>query len=58
MEGKRMVKRVFLENPGGKRNPERPKLRWLDCVEKGLKILGVRIWRKIQKIVKNGYHFK
>jgi hypothetical protein len=54
MEGKRMVKRVFLENPGGKRNPERPKLRWLDCVEKGLKILGVRKWRKIQKIVKNG----
>jgi hypothetical protein len=27
IEGERMVKIVFLGNPGGKRNPERPKLR-------------------------------
>jgi hypothetical protein len=41
-----MVKRVVLGNPGGRRKPGRPKLRWLDCVEDDLKTLGVRRWRK------------
>jgi hypothetical protein len=43
----RMVKRVFLGNPGGIKKPGRPGLRWLDCVEDGLKTLGVRRWRKM-----------
>jgi hypothetical protein len=41
-----MVKRVFLGKPGGRRKPERPRLRWLDCVEDDLKTSGVRGWRK------------
>jgi hypothetical protein len=54
MEGERMVKRVFLGNPGGRRKPGRPKLRWLDCFEDDLKTLRVRRWRKV---VKNGLTF-
>jgi hypothetical protein len=41
-----MVKKVFLGNPGGRRKPGKPGLRWLDCVEDDLKTLGVRRWRK------------
>jgi hypothetical protein len=47
MEGESMVKRVFLGNPGGRRKPERPKLRWLDYVEGGLKRLVVRWMKKV-----------
>jgi hypothetical protein len=46
MDGERMVKRVFWGNPRGRRNPGRPRLRWLDCMEDDLKTLGVRRWRK------------
>jgi hypothetical protein len=46
MDDERMVKRVFLENTGGRRKPGRPRLRWPDCVEDDLKTLGVRRWRK------------
>jgi hypothetical protein len=46
LDDERMVKRVFLENPGGRRKPGRPRLRWLDFVEDDLKTLGVRRWRK------------
>jgi hypothetical protein len=37
---------VFLGNPGGRRKPRGPRLRWLDCVEHGLKTLGEKRWRK------------
>jgi hypothetical protein len=46
MDDERMVKTAFLGNPGGRRKPGRPRLRWLDCVEDDLTTLGVRIWRK------------
>jgi hypothetical protein len=46
MDDERMVNRVFLGNPGGRRKPGRPRLRWLDYVEDDLKKLGVRGWRK------------
>jgi hypothetical protein len=46
MDDERMVKRVFLGHPGGRRKPERPRLTWLDCVEDDLKTPGVRRWRK------------
>jgi hypothetical protein len=42
MDDERMVKRVFLGNPGGRRKPRRPRLRLSDCVEDELKTLGVR----------------
>jgi hypothetical protein len=42
MDDERMVKRVFLGNPGGRKKPGRPRLRWLDCVEDDLKTLEVR----------------
>jgi hypothetical protein len=46
MDDERMVKRVFLRNPGRRKKPGRPRLRWLDCIEDDLKTLGVRRWRK------------
>jgi hypothetical protein len=46
MDDESMVKRVFLGNPGRRRKPGRPRLRWLDCVEDDLKTSGVRSWRK------------
>jgi hypothetical protein len=46
MDDERMVKRVFLGKPGGRRKRRRPRLRWLDCVDNGLKALGMRSWRK------------
>jgi hypothetical protein len=44
MDDERMVKRVFLRNPGRRKKPGRPRLRWLDCIEDDLKTL--RRWRK------------
>jgi hypothetical protein len=42
-----MMKRVFLGNPGGRRKPGTPSLRWLDCVEDDLKTLGARrCWKR------------
>jgi hypothetical protein len=49
MGDERMVKRVFLGNPGRRRKPGRPRLRWLDCVEDDLKTSGLRRWRKRAK---------
>jgi hypothetical protein len=47
MDDKRMVKSVFLGKPEGRRNPGRPRLRWLDWVEDDLKTLAVRRWREM-----------
>jgi hypothetical protein len=46
MDDERMVKRVFWGNPGGRRKPGGPRLRWLCCVVDDLKTLGGRRWRK------------
>jgi hypothetical protein len=37
-----MVKRVFMGNPGGRRKPGRPKLRWFDCVKDHLETGNMR----------------
>jgi hypothetical protein len=42
MGDERMLNRVFLGSPGGRREHERSRLIWLDCVEHDLKGLGVR----------------
>jgi hypothetical protein len=46
MSDDRTVKRVFLGKPYGRRKAGRPKLRWLDCIENGLKSMDVKRWRK------------
>jgi hypothetical protein len=46
IDDERMIKKVFLGNPGERRRLGRPRLRCLDCVEDNLKTLGVRRWRK------------
>jgi hypothetical protein len=38
----RTVKKVFLGKPDGRRKAGRPRLRWLDCIENGLKSMGVK----------------
>jgi hypothetical protein len=53
MDDERMVKRVLLGNPGG-RKPRRPRLRRLDCVEDDLKTLGVRVRRWRNRIERKG----
>jgi hypothetical protein len=42
----RTVIKVFLGEPGGRRNVGRPKLRWLDCNENDLTSMDVKRWRK------------
>jgi hypothetical protein len=49
MDDERMVKCVFLTNPGGRRKPGITRLRWLNCVKDDLKTLGMRRWRKREK---------
>jgi len=33
-----------VKKPDGRRNAERSKLRWLDCIENNLKLMGVKRW--------------
>ena len=46
MSEKTPVKKLTLLRPEGSRRAGRPKLRWLDGVEKDLRTLGVRGWRR------------
>ena len=46
MNDSRAVKRVFRENPGGRRLKGRPRKRWLEDVEDDLRKIGVRGWRR------------
>jgi hypothetical protein len=40
------VKKVFLGKPDGGRKVGRPKLRWIDCIENDLKLMGIKGRRK------------
>jgi hypothetical protein len=42
----RTVKKVFVGKPDGRRKAGRPKLRWLDSVENGLKLVDIKRWGK------------
>jgi hypothetical protein len=42
MPDDRTVKKVFLGKPDGRRKAERPKLKWLDCIENDLKSMDVK----------------
>jgi hypothetical protein len=46
MDDSRLIKRVLDGKPGGRRTIGRPRLRWLEDVEKDLKQLKVRGWRR------------
>ncbi|GFU40766.1 hypothetical protein TNCV_4793711 [Trichonephila clavipes] len=39
-------KKIFLAKPIGNRHRGRPPFRWIECVEKDLKILKVKNWKK------------
>ena len=43
MEDKRPTKKAFLYKPEGKRNPGRPRRRWMDCLEKDLEAAGMSV---------------
>ena len=45
----RRVKKIFESKPKGSRRRGRPRLRWTEDVEKGLREMKVRRWR--QKVV-------
>ena len=36
------LNKVFMEIPEGRRKAERPKLRWLDCIQKWSQSMGVK----------------
>jgi hypothetical protein len=38
-------RKIMLSKPEGKRRPGRPRLRWLDCVDRDASRIGVRRWR-------------
>jgi hypothetical protein len=41
MNDTRAVKKIFLEKIGGRRGRGRPRLRWIDDVEEGLRNMGM-----------------
>ena len=56
MSDDRNVKNVFLGKPDEKRRAATPKLRWLDCIENDLKLMGIKRWRKKAEDISMGYH--
>ena len=51
MPNTRASKVVYAWNPGGKEGKKgRPRLRWLDDIERDLRLMGVQSWKK-----KTGY---
>jgi hypothetical protein len=49
MEGERIPKTVREWKPMGRRNRGRPRKRWVEDIEKDIKIRGIRGWRKLCK---------
>ncbi|GFX03263.1 hypothetical protein TNCV_3554911 [Trichonephila clavipes] len=57
MNEDRCYKKIFLAKSMGNRPRGRPPLRWINCVEKGLKILKVENWKKVAKLEMPGKDF-
>ena len=51
MPNTRAAKVVYAQNPGGKRPKGIPRLRWLDDVERDLRLMGVQSWKKKTRYV-------
>jgi hypothetical protein len=49
MEGETIPKRVLEWKPMGRRNRGRPRKRWIEDIEKGIQIMGIRGRRKLSK---------
>jgi hypothetical protein len=46
MSDDRTIKKVFQGKSDTRAKAGRPKLRWLDCTENGMKLVVVKRWRK------------
>jgi hypothetical protein len=46
MNDERTVKNLLEGKPGGQRKKERPRLRWINCVESDLRNVGVKRWTR------------
>jgi hypothetical protein len=44
-ENEEIMKRLMIVKPEGKRKKSRPRMRWIDGVEKDLRSLGVVNWK-------------
>ena len=47
MSNNRTLKKILNIKPDGVRSVGRPKLRWEDGVDKDIRILGVKNWKKV-----------
>jgi hypothetical protein len=54
MEKNRMPKKIFSQELEGPRRRGRPRKRWKEEVKRDLQVLGVRRWRELRQIGKNG----
>jgi hypothetical protein len=54
MEEYRMPEKIFTQELEGTRRRGRPRRRWKEEVERDLQVLGVRRWRELVAIGKNG----
>ena len=59
VDSSRTVKKIFEGKPDGRRDRELPRVRWLDCVKKIVKELGIeRLRKKTRGQTRMGYHSK
>jgi hypothetical protein len=46
MSEDRVIKKLYMSKPEGRRSVGRPKVRWLDDVEEGLRKMRITGWRR------------